>query len=111
MPRGACVMLGWAGAGMSWNSGEHLQWGDVLYTLLELGHKIFVPGKYEWQTWKDYAWNAIDIIITDYGGISDLQASFPGEYKKLRCKLRVLDTWGTSARQLRHPNLRLAPPS
>jgi hypothetical protein len=102
-----CVLYG-----MDWHTGEHLQWGDIIYTLVRLGHKVFIPGKYHWKQWKgDHSqW---DMILTDYGGVFELwrakdkvmkvgddkqKAAIQAQIEKLRCKLRVLDTFGTDAR-------------
>ncbi len=97
--------------GMDWHTGEHLQWGDIIYTLVRLGHKVYVAGKYNWKQWKaDHSqW---DMIVTDYGGVSQLwksrtkisAAKNPSNdlhsnealLTALRCKLRIVDTFGTS---------------
>ena len=101
-----CVLYG-----MDWHTGEHLQWGDIIYTLVRLGHKVFIPGKYHWKQWKgDHSqW---DMILTDYGGVFELWrvkdklkkvgtpedvARFEEQLVAIRCKLRVLDTFGTDA--------------
>lgn len=100
-----CVLYG-----MDWHTGEHLQWGDIIYTLVRLGHKVYVAKKYQWKQWKSDT-SQWDVILTDYGGVSELWRArdklvklgtqhdvkaFDSGLTALRCKLRVLDTFGTS---------------
>eukprot|EP01043_Picozoa_sp_COSAG02_P014985 COSAG02_NODE_628_length_19343_cov_15.829297_1_plen_617_part_00 len=96
--------------GMDWHTGEHLQWGDIIYALVRLGHKVDVPGKYNWKVWNNEH-SQWDLILTDYGGVSEMwrakalaeetHSRKTGKYEEqlasIRCKLRVLDTFGTSA--------------
>jgi hypothetical protein len=95
--------------GMDWHTGEHLQWGDIIYALVRLGHKVEVSGNRNWKAWRNdnSQW---DIILTDYGGVSELfrvkaksvnlNPFEPGKHEaqlaSIRCKLRILDTFGTS---------------
>ena len=97
--------------GMDWHTGEHLQWGDLIYALARLGHKVYIPAKYNWKRWREHhaEW---DMIVTDYGGVSELwrakaklektggsveqKATLEANIQALRCKLRVVDTFGTS---------------
>lgn len=82
---------------MNWKTGEHLQGGDVLFALLKLGHKVWVPATFHGKQWQmDHS--RFDLILTDYAGAAELfKVALPRPSQKNRlCKLRILDTFGTS---------------
>ena len=76
---------------MNWLSGEHLQWGDVVYGLVKAGHRVEMAATVDWSRWAREAAD-YDLILTDYGSMQHAASSVA----RLRCKLRIFDTFGTS---------------
>lgn len=71
--------------------GEQLQWHDLYVSLLLLGYHPVLLDKPRRLT-ADYL-DAFDVIVTDYLGV--LHGLDKEALAKHRCKLRVLDSWGT----------------
>lgn len=71
--------------------GEQLQWHDLYISLLLLGYHPVLLDKPRRLT-ADYL-DAFDVIVTDYLGV--LHGMDKAALAKHRCKLRVLDSWGT----------------
>lgn len=78
--------------------GEQLQWHDLYVSLLLLGYHPVLLEKPRRLT-SDFL-DAFDIVIIDYLGI--LHGMDQAALAKHRCKLRVLDSWGTDT----GPNLK-----
>lgn len=90
---------------MNWHTGEHLQWADIIFALTQMGHQVYVADAISWTYWYRTPGDW-DLVITDYASLgSDWRSSSHARQsaakksaqEKLRCKLRVLDTFGTSS--------------
>ncbi|KAK3726433.1 hypothetical protein QZH41_014937 [Actinostola sp. cb2023] len=88
--------------------GELVQWSDLITALFVLGHKIIIC------TRKEEVKNHLnmpksrgcasksrpdeyDIVFTDYVGITFLRKELGPNFSQYRCRLRILDSFGTEA--------------
>jgi hypothetical protein len=90
--------------GMNWMSGEHIQWPDLVYGLAKAGHQVELAQKLHWPKWLNDL-ESYDLILCDYAALTYDGLGGPmwprateEVRSNLRCKLRVVDTYGTSAR-------------
>ena len=65
--------------------------GPAVYGLVKAGHQVELAQKVEWSRWAKQAAD-YDLILADYGSMKGAMA----HVTSLRCKLRILDTFGTS---------------
>lgn len=73
--------------------GEQVQWHDLYVSLLLLGFRPTLVTKHKRLT-PDYL-DSFDVIISDYHGLNN--AIDAAALDKHRCKVRLLDWWGTDA--------------
>lgn len=89
---GAYIYMGLTGLNGT-PQGEQIQWHDLYISLLLMGyHPTLVHTQR--QLTVDYL-DAYDLVITDYYGVN--AAIDARSLSKHRCKLRLLDSWGTDA--------------
>ncbi|XP_003786621.1 alpha-1,6-mannosylglycoprotein 6-beta-N-acetylglucosaminyltransferase B [Otolemur garnettii] len=86
--------------------GEMVQWADILATLYILGHGLRVtvslkelqsnlgvpPGRGSCPLTMPLPF---DLIYTDYHGLQQMKQHMGLSFKKYRCRIRVIDTFGT----------------
>ncbi|XP_054077646.1 alpha-1,6-mannosylglycoprotein 6-beta-N-acetylglucosaminyltransferase B isoform X1 [Rissa tridactyla] len=86
--------------------GEMVQWADILATLFLLGHSLRVtvslkelqshlgvpPGRGNCPLTSPLPF---DLIYTDYHGLQQMKQHMGLSFKKYRCRVRVIDTFGT----------------
>ncbi|XP_005503199.2 alpha-1,6-mannosylglycoprotein 6-beta-N-acetylglucosaminyltransferase B isoform X2 [Columba livia] len=86
--------------------GEMVQWADILATLFLLGHSLRVtvslkelqshlgvpPGRGNCPLTNPLPF---DLIYTDYHGLQQMKQHMGLSFKKYRCRVRVIDTFGT----------------
>eukprot|EP00062_Callorhinchus_milii_P004504 gi/632942943/ref/XP_007886699.1/ PREDICTED: alpha-1,6-mannosylglycoprotein 6-beta-N-acetylglucosaminyltransferase B [Callorhinchus milii] len=86
--------------------GELVQWADILATLYVLGHSLKISSSLrEVQSFLGVppgrgscpltAPLAFDIIYTDYHGLQQMKQHMGLSFKKYKCHIRVIDTFGT----------------
>jgi hypothetical protein len=78
--------------------GEQIQWHDLYISLVLMGYQPTLVHTKR-QLTADYL-DAFDVVITDYHGVNAAMDSISMD--KHKCKLRLLDSWGTDA----GPNMR-----
>ncbi|XP_032726405.1 alpha-1,6-mannosylglycoprotein 6-beta-N-acetylglucosaminyltransferase B isoform X1 [Lontra canadensis] len=86
--------------------GEMVQWADILATLYVLGHGLRItvslkelqsnlgvpPGRGNCPLTMPLPF---DLIYTDYHGLQQMKQHMGLSFKKYRCRIRVIDTFGT----------------
>ncbi|XP_029782951.1 alpha-1,6-mannosylglycoprotein 6-beta-N-acetylglucosaminyltransferase B [Suricata suricatta] len=86
--------------------GEMVQWADILATLYVLGHGLRItvslkelqsnlgvpPGRGSCPLTTPLPF---DLIYTDYHGLQQMKQHMGLSFKKYRCRIRVIDTFGT----------------
>uniref|UniRef100_A0A8C5J7H6 alpha-1,6-mannosyl-glycoprotein 6-beta-N-acetylglucosaminyltransferase n=1 Tax=Junco hyemalis TaxID=40217 RepID=A0A8C5J7H6_JUNHY len=86
--------------------GEMVQWADILAALFMLGHSLRVtvslkelqshlgvpPGRGNCPLTSPLPF---DLIYTDYHGLQQMKQHMGLSFKKYRCRVRVIDTFGT----------------
>ncbi|XP_065064116.1 alpha-1,6-mannosylglycoprotein 6-beta-N-acetylglucosaminyltransferase A-like isoform X1 [Rhopilema esculentum] len=89
--------------------GELVQWTDLMATSYALGHDItvamyekdlnkFLPKDDEGCASKDAAkHDEFDLIFSDVNGVLMMHRYATSNYARLRCKIRLLDSFGTEA--------------
>lgn len=89
----------WGMDGLHGNpQGEQIQWHDLYVTLLLMGYR---PHLVHTQQQLSAAYlDAYDLVIIDYAGV--MYAMDEQALERHRCKLRLMDVWGTDA----GPNMR-----
>ncbi|XP_072414567.1 alpha-1,6-mannosylglycoprotein 6-beta-N-acetylglucosaminyltransferase B-like isoform X1 [Chiloscyllium punctatum] len=86
--------------------GELVQWADILATLYVLGHSLKISATLrELQSFLGVppgrgscpltAPLSFDIIYTDYHGLQQMKQNMGLSFKKYKCRIRVIDTFGT----------------
>ncbi|XP_072339424.1 alpha-1,6-mannosylglycoprotein 6-beta-N-acetylglucosaminyltransferase B-like isoform X3 [Scyliorhinus torazame] len=86
--------------------GELVQWADILATLYVLGHSLKITATLrELQSFLGVppgrgscpltAPLSFDIIYTDYHGLQQMKQNMGLSFKKYKCRIRVIDTFGT----------------
>uniref|UniRef100_A0A914V0S6 alpha-1,6-mannosyl-glycoprotein 6-beta-N-acetylglucosaminyltransferase n=1 Tax=Plectus sambesii TaxID=2011161 RepID=A0A914V0S6_9BILA len=90
--------------------GELVQWSDLITSLFILGHQLTIST--EIKTFTSFAQadpalksscqisNAnkhVDLIYTDIVGLRQMKRKIPGSLLNYKCRLRVLDSFGTQA--------------
>ncbi|KRX23238.1 Alpha-1,6-mannosylglycoprotein 6-beta-N-acetylglucosaminyltransferase A, partial [Trichinella nelsoni] len=89
--------------------GELVQWSDLITTLHFFGHRLLISSESSTlkSTLSQYSSSSSfcgaltgdepDLIFTDIIGISQIRRISANFYSKYRCRLRVLDSFGTQA--------------
>ncbi|XP_032900511.1 alpha-1,6-mannosylglycoprotein 6-beta-N-acetylglucosaminyltransferase B isoform X2 [Amblyraja radiata] len=86
--------------------GELVQWADILATLYVLGHSLKIsatlrelqsflgvpPGRGSCPLTEPLTF---DLIYTDYHGLQQMKQHMGLSFKKYKCRIRVIDTFGT----------------
>ncbi|XP_072098155.1 alpha-1,6-mannosylglycoprotein 6-beta-N-acetylglucosaminyltransferase B-like [Mobula birostris] len=86
--------------------GELVQWADILATLYVLGHSLKISATLrELQSFLGVPPGrgscpltgplTFDIIYTDYHGLQQMKQHMGLSFKKYKCRIRVIDTFGT----------------
>jgi alpha-1,3(6)-mannosylglycoprotein beta-1,6-N-acetyl-glucosaminyltransferase len=86
--------------------GELVQWADLIASLYLLGHKLTIS--YEIQHLQGYfryskvaacpgpkTGDEFDIVFIDIVGLRQLKKAVGGKFDQLKCRFRVLDSFGT----------------
>lgn len=85
--------------------GEQIQWHDLYVSLVLLGYNPTLVHTKK-QVTSEYL-EAFDIVIIDYAGVSEVMDDVA--LQRNRCKLRLLDSWGTDAGPNSGPRRRGSP--